>query len=309
MDILKNSNIDFIGDIHGYASTLKELLSQLGYHLEDGVYKQENRIVIFLGDYIDRGPEIRESLYIVKSMCERGSALALMGNHEYNILCYTTPNGKGGYLRKHSEKNMSQHRDTFEQFKKHKEELKGYIKWFQTLPLFIETDRFRVVHAFWSDKHINYLRKYTSNGYMSVSQLHESTDKKSKLHNVVKELLNGIRIHLPNSKTVIMSDGKARNKIRVKWWDIDSKPTYTSICSERIVGLPEDKVADEILPTPYKASAKPVFFGHYWLKGKPKILKSNICCLDYSIAKDGCLAAYSFVGEKKLKNKNIYSQS
>jgi hypothetical protein len=50
----------------------------------------------------------------------------------------------------------------------------------------------------------------------------------------------------------------------------------------------------------YQSSEKPVFFGHYWLKGKPIILKDNICCLDYSIAKKGYLAAYSFDGEKKL---------
>ena len=63
-------NYDIIGDIHGHADELEELLQKLGYQLRDGVYSHpENRKVIFLGDYIDRGPKIRETLHIVKNMC------------------------------------------------------------------------------------------------------------------------------------------------------------------------------------------------------------------------------------------------
>ena len=56
---------DLIGDIHGHCHTLKKLLSQLGYAEQEGVWQHPTRKVIFVGDYIDRGPQIRETLALV----------------------------------------------------------------------------------------------------------------------------------------------------------------------------------------------------------------------------------------------------
>jgi len=48
---------DLIGDIHGYACELEALLDKLGYRDSNGVFAHPNRRAIFLGDFIDRGPE------------------------------------------------------------------------------------------------------------------------------------------------------------------------------------------------------------------------------------------------------------
>ena len=62
---------DLIGDIHGHATELEELLAKLGYTKNSkGIYQHPNRKVIFLGDFIDRGEEIREVLQIAKSMTD-----------------------------------------------------------------------------------------------------------------------------------------------------------------------------------------------------------------------------------------------
>ena len=45
------------GDIHGHAAPLKALLAKLGYGEQQGVWRHPQRKVIFLGDFIDRGPE------------------------------------------------------------------------------------------------------------------------------------------------------------------------------------------------------------------------------------------------------------
>ena len=45
---------------------------------------------------------------------------------------------------------------------------------------------------------------------------------------------------------------------------------------------------------------RPVFFGHNWLRGKPKLLCRKVCCLDYSVAAGGYLACYRFDGEQQL---------
>jgi predicted MPP superfamily phosphohydrolase len=76
--------IDLIGDIHGHADQLEALLQKLGYTKTNGAYAHPEATALFVGDYIDRGPKIRETLEIVKAMVESLNALALMGNHEYN---------------------------------------------------------------------------------------------------------------------------------------------------------------------------------------------------------------------------------
>ena len=137
---------DIIGDIHGYAEPLKRLLEKLGYTQTNGNWQHPERKVIFVGDYIDRGPAIRETLQIVKGMTDTGNAIALMGNHEYNALAYHYE-VDGIPLRKHKEKNTQQHQATMVQFEDHPEEWRMCLDWFYTLPLFFEEKGIRVVHA------------------------------------------------------------------------------------------------------------------------------------------------------------------
>lgn len=49
----------------------------------------------------------------------------------------------------------------------------------------------------------------------------------------------------------------------------------------------------------------PVFFGHYWLRGTPVISGEYAACLDFSVAKNGFLAAYRWSGESRLSPDNI----
>ena len=71
-----NQKYDIVGDVHGYATKLKFLLEKLGYREKKGVYSHPERKVIFVGDFIDRGPEIRATLQIARAMVDGGSALA-----------------------------------------------------------------------------------------------------------------------------------------------------------------------------------------------------------------------------------------
>ena len=58
-------------------------------------YPRDERTVVFLGDYVDRGPQIRETLNLVRAMRDSGSAITLMGNHEFNMLSFWYKNGDG----------------------------------------------------------------------------------------------------------------------------------------------------------------------------------------------------------------------
>ena len=53
---------DIIGDIHGYAGHLVGLLRRMDYEEFKGVWRHRDRMAIFVGDFIDRGPRQLESV-------------------------------------------------------------------------------------------------------------------------------------------------------------------------------------------------------------------------------------------------------
>ncbi len=81
---------DLIGDIHGHADSLEKLLVTMGYTFKHGVYHHPERKVVFLGDFIDRGPKIKRVLDIAMGMVKSENAIAVMGNHEFNALAFHT---------------------------------------------------------------------------------------------------------------------------------------------------------------------------------------------------------------------------
>ena len=306
---LKNTPIDLIGDIHGHADELKALLEKLGYTNASGTYAHPERTVLFVGDYIDRGPKIKETLDIVRRMVENGKAIALLGNHEYNALCYHAPDGKGGSLREHSKKNDHQHQRTLDAFAERPDELKDALAWMLTLPLYFETGQFRAVHACWDTQHIAYLRSRLVNDRLTEDLLREAAVKGSELHNAIEETLKGKEVRLPEGISFQDKDGHTREDLRIKWWVDPVGATYHALGfppQEEVPAHPVDASSFGDRPH-YFPDDLPVFFGHYWLKHEPMLQRENICCLDYSVAKGGRLVAYRFDGERELDgNKLVY---
>ena len=80
---------DIIGDVHGCADELEDLLDQLGYVLGGDVAARrhpEGRRAIFLGDLVDRGPRVPDVLNIVMGMVESSAALCVPGNHDIKLM-------------------------------------------------------------------------------------------------------------------------------------------------------------------------------------------------------------------------------
>ena len=120
---------DLIGDVHGCAQSLEQLLTVLGYKKRAGVWQHGFRQALFLGDLIDRGPQIRETLHIVHAMVEAGHAHCIMGNHEYYALAWNTPLKHGGeqsYVRELNERHAWLQRETLEQFEEHPYDWKDF---------------------------------------------------------------------------------------------------------------------------------------------------------------------------------------
>ena len=143
---------DLIGDVHGCALTLEHLLERLGYRKRGDVWQHPQRMALFLGDIIDRGPRIREALHLVHAMVEAGQALCIMGNHEYNALGWSTPAPPGSgrqFVREHTPRHTRLIKETLEQFEGHPADWRDFLGWFYELPLFLDGGRFRMVHACW----------------------------------------------------------------------------------------------------------------------------------------------------------------
>jgi len=81
----KNTCIYAIGDIHGCADLLKKMHETI---LEDAKNTTaEKKVLVFLGDYIDRGLHTKEVLeYLTTEKFEGFKTVFLKGNHEWAML-------------------------------------------------------------------------------------------------------------------------------------------------------------------------------------------------------------------------------
>jgi len=103
------THYDIIGDIHGRYDKLATLMERLGYQpAAVGFIPPAGHRALFLGDLIDTKPGhpfpggVRATLRAVKAMCDRGHALCLMGNHEWNAILFHSAGPDGEPLKENS---------------------------------------------------------------------------------------------------------------------------------------------------------------------------------------------------------------
>ncbi len=88
---------DVIGDVHGCCDELEALLDRLGYcesRLDEvdpvwgsrALRHPAGRKAIFVGDLVDRGPRILDTVRLVRNMVRLGSALCVPGNHDAKLV-------------------------------------------------------------------------------------------------------------------------------------------------------------------------------------------------------------------------------
>lgn len=131
-----------ISDIHGHYDELVELLEKLQVN-------EAEDMIVFLGDYVDRGPKSKEVLQLIKNITERKSSIAIMGNHDYRFVRWIEKEGNGI--------NDYDYMETLCSFMMDKalEEVKEYIlmayseeiEFLKTLPYYYEDDDYIYVHA------------------------------------------------------------------------------------------------------------------------------------------------------------------
>lgn len=300
----------FIGDIHGHAEKLKALLTKLGFTLKGGVYTHPVHRIVFVGDLVDRGPGQIETIMIVRRMIDAGIAQAVMGNHELNAIAWylPRPDEPDVYLRKRSEKNRHQHAAFLAETEHDPELHKSLVDWFLTLPLWIETEHYRVVHACWHPGYIEALKGILVGGtHLNYELVGKAARKGHFEFTAVEALLKGMEADLPEGVLFYDKENNPRTATRVTWWD-------TSVTTYREAAVIARSERDTMPDTPVPADRlvgytndKPLFIGHYWRNGPCELLSPYIACVDYSAGKGGPLVAYRWDGEKELDAKNFIS--
>lgn len=300
------NNYDIIGDIHGCSLTLEKLLSEkLGYEKNsDGTYQHTDRQAIFLGDFIDRGPHQKEVISIVRPMIESGTALSVMGNHEFNAIAYHAD------LREHSKKNFNQHRVFLNAYMGDEDEYFDVIDWFKSLPLWLDMPGIRTIHACWDKAAIKRIADFQNgDSLLSNDLLIEASKDGSPLYKDIELILKGKEVRLPHGCSFEDKDGNIRHETRIRWWDKEAKTYQEAFMgpeSARNYIPNEPIIGDHSIE--YLAHEPPVFLGHYWFDTVPEPLTNNIACLDYSVAKeDGNLVAYRWDGEETLDRRKFIS--
>ena len=306
---MKPQSYDLIGDIHGQYDKLEALLYHLDYTPMGATWKHsEGRKVIFLGDYIDRGPKIRQVLRTVRGMVDAGDALAIMGNHEYNAVCFATPDGSGSHLKERSERNLGTHRASLDQFIGLEAEWGEWLEWMKTLPFALDLGNLRCVHACWDAKRLKLLKgkSLTDEAFLRLS-----ATKNTPEHRAIENVLKGPEVPATEGNMFRDKEGTYRSTVRARWWNIREGLTIGDIT------MPPGSLNDSFpvedwqlrrLPN-YGPEEPPVFFGHYWIPADaPRApLANNVVCLDFSAGLAGPLVAYRWDGDQALCSTKIVS--
>ena len=304
---MNSRGYDLIGDVHGCARTLEQLLLRLGYSRQKGCYRHPQRQAVFLGDIVDRGNFIRESLHIVREMVDAGVAHIVIGNHEYNAIAYCTkarPEADGDFLRIHNERHERQIRESLEQFSKYPDEWREFLLWFRNMPLFLEFDAFRVIHACWDQKLISELKQQQTLDFSDDDMLHRSAEHGGFEWQVADRLLRGTYLPIPNNESMTSEDGYHRRVYRTQFWsttpEVHNDVVFQPDPLPSHIGTLPLSASDRKQLLHYAEEEPPLFIGHYWRKGAPESIRPNIACLDYSAVKQGKLVAYRMDSETQI---------
>jgi len=221
----------------------------------------------------------------------------VLGNHEFNAVCFHTPDGAGGHLRSQKNpKNLRQHEATLASFGSELPALMDYISWFKELPLWLELPGIRVAHACWDARAIATLQStpmMASLGPLTGEVLGGAQAEAMKL------LCKGHEVPVEGLSYRDKS-GHNRNELRVAWWRDARDKTCCQMAVKDKHRIPEYPFPENLWPKyqGYRSSEPLLFIGHYSLEIRPEPLLPNLVCIDLGVTGGRGLACYRWSGEE-----------
>lgn len=240
---LPDGPVDIVGDVHGEFDALKALMSNLGYD-STGVHPGGRKLV-FVGDLVDRGPDSVSVVRTVNDLVQSGHAFCVLGNHDLNLLLHGRKFENGWF---YGEEFVDEDGIVAPQRLARENERQVILDFFATLPLGLEREDLRVVHACWDDRMIEQTR-----GRDCVLELYQQfTEQIDREHvspelddidrrlqhqnrNPVKVLTSGPE---ERSATEELAGGRWRYEKRIHWW-LDYEGPF---CVFGHYGIPEQRI-------------------------------------------------------------------
>jgi serine/threonine protein phosphatase 1 len=129
-----------IADIHGHFDALQRLKKEFSYN------PIEHQL-IYLGDYIDRGPNSFEVVNEVMREVLEEDAIALLGNHERMMLNAFTSRPNRDRIKDMSLWLRNGGQKTVDSYENGEKDMKNHLEYLATLPLYVENNNYFFVHA------------------------------------------------------------------------------------------------------------------------------------------------------------------
>jgi hypothetical protein len=262
---LLDDRVDIVGDVHGEAASLRSLLAGLGCDLERA---RVERPIVFVGDLIDRGPDSVAVVEIVEHLVRSGVAQMVLGNHEFNLLRGDRKEGNGwffpsddhvdGWHDGHARVPFnSRSATTAEQ-----ERIRAFL---MDLPLALESDTLRVVHAAWSPESLRSVRQAAS---LHEALFDDSSPESNRIQERFHDAPTADQIADP---TVQLAYHAALAEAQAEAQNANAAKLLTS-GPERPIGagaLPRYlsgkwRFVERDRWWEHDDDARPVVFGHYW---------------------------------------------
>ena len=121
------------------------------------------------------------------------------------------------------------------------------MQWFKDLPLFLEIEGLRVVHATWDE---NAIRLVWGRSFHDPHFLADAATKGTPEFTAVETLLKGPEIKLPDGYTSVDKEGTERLDTRVASWKSRKRKrhiTYSDIAVQSTTDIPAIAVPPELL--------------------------------------------------------------
>ena len=299
--------LDIVGDIHGELDALCALLAHLGYGAQG--QHADGRSLVFVGDFCDRGPNSPGVFSLVQRLMASGKAVAVLGNHEINLLQSDAKSGSGWFF----DERQAQDQAHYAPFARPSHAQRSDIlRWLAQLPIALEREDVRVVHATWLDAQIKAVRAQplgaVCKAYGEWADLARQQVQATDLHqrraaersrwpwsledehrqppfmpalaeygvhqqmgNPIKVLTSGVE---RKSSAPFFSSGKWRFAERVAWWDTYDHPTPVVIGHYwRRLHAVDREAMGKLDPDLFAAIAP-----HSWHG-----LRGNVMCVDFSV--------------------------
>ncbi len=299
--------LDIVGDIHGEYEALRDLLAHLGYD-RDGQHPR-GRTLVFVGDFVDRGPDSPSVLEFAERLVRSGRAVAVLGNHEINLIREDAKDGSGWYFDERVERD---HHKYHPYKRPDSAQRSNIVNFLSSLPVALERPDLRIVHAAWIPDKIEAVRvlppgtvRQHYDGFeRAADQFSESSglDKRVEqeaiswghglehkdqqppfmearaLHDANKQMMNPLKVLTSGVERTgsvpFFSGGRWRFAERVAWWDDYADPVPV------VVGHYWRRVQEIDRMTVGKGDAD-LFHGISPFAWHGKL--NNVFCVDFSV--------------------------